>query len=99
MFSLLFLVLTVNHDLRGGTAPDPLVWSVGARPERRRLVHAVRDRFFFRLGRLVFGIRNGFLCLLVSVCAADVAHWPYTPGLLVKWVAFLWYSSLACCEC
>ena len=36
----------VNHDLSGGTAPDPLVWSVGARPKRRRLVHAVRDRAF-----------------------------------------------------
>ena len=34
----------VNHDGREGTAPDPLVWSAGARPKRRRLVHAVRDR-------------------------------------------------------
>ena len=24
-----------------------------------------------------------------AICADDVAHWPYTPGLLVKWVAFL----------
>ena len=23
------------------------------------------------------------------ICADDIAHWPYTPGLLVKWVAFL----------
>ena len=22
-------------------------------------------------------------------CAEDIAHWPYTPGLLVKWVSFL----------
>ena len=29
-----------------GTAPDPLVWSAGALPKRRRLVHAVRDRTF-----------------------------------------------------
>ena len=34
----------VTHD---GTAPDPLVWSAGAHPKRRRLVHAVRDRAFF----------------------------------------------------
>ena len=33
----------VNHDGRDGTAPDPLVWSAGALPKRRRLVHAVRD--------------------------------------------------------
>ena len=50
----------VNHDGREGTAPDPMVWSAGAHPKRRRLVHAVRDRAFFCLGRLVFGIRNTF---------------------------------------
>ena len=36
----------VNHDGGPGTAPDPLVWSAGAVPKRRRLVHAVRDRAF-----------------------------------------------------
>ena len=36
----------VNHVDGDGTAPDPLVWSVGAPPKRRRLVHAVRDRAF-----------------------------------------------------
>ena len=34
----------VNQDGGDGTAPDPLVWSAGAHPKRRRLVHAVRDR-------------------------------------------------------
>ena len=34
----------VNHDGRSGAAPDPLVWSAGARPERRRPLCAVRDR-------------------------------------------------------
>ena len=24
-----------------------------------------------------------------AICAEDVALWPYTPGLLVKWVSFL----------
>ena len=36
----------VNHDGTDGTAPDPLVWSAGSLPKRRRLVHAVRDRAF-----------------------------------------------------
>ena len=27
-------------------------------------------------------------CPVAAVNAEDVAHWPYTPGLLVKWVAF-----------
>ena len=37
----------VNHDGRDGTAPDPLVWSAGAPPKSRTLVHAVRDWAFF----------------------------------------------------
>ena len=24
-----------------------------------------------------------------AVCAEDIAHWPYTLGLLVEWVSFL----------
>ena len=33
----------VNHVDCEGTAPDPLVWSAGALPKRRRLVHAWRN--------------------------------------------------------
>ena len=36
----------VNHDGVAGTALDPMVWSVGGAPKRRRVVHAVRDRAF-----------------------------------------------------
>ena len=36
----------VNHDGRDGAARDPLFWSAGAPPKRRRLVHAVRDQAF-----------------------------------------------------
>ena len=58
----------VNHDGHSGTAPDPLVWSAGILHKRRRLVHAVRDRAFFCLGHLVFGILSGFrFQLLLSV--------------------------------
>ena len=59
----------VNHDGRDGTAPDPLVWSAGVLPKRRRLVHAVRDR--------------AFLPGPPGFCAEDIALWPKTPGLLV----------------
>ena len=53
----------VNHDGRDGTAPDPVVWSAGALPKSRRLAHAVRDRAFMP-GHLVFGTRDGSMCLL-----------------------------------
>ena len=36
----------VSHVDGAGTALDPLVWSAGAHPKRRRLVRAVRDRAF-----------------------------------------------------
>ena len=34
----------VNHDGVDGTAPDPLVWSAGALPKRRRLGREERGR-------------------------------------------------------
>ena len=78
----------VNHDGNEGTAPDPVVWSAGALPKRRRIVYAVRDLAMLPgppalwLGEWVAGP-------VVTVGVDDVAQWPYTPGLLVKWVAFL----------
>ena len=62
----------VNHDLSGGTAPDPLVWSVGARPKRRRLVHADRDRAFLP-GPPCIWSSDWVSMPADSVCAADVA--------------------------
>ena len=86
-FSLPFLVLVVNHDGGDGTAPDPLIWSAGALPKRRRLVHAVRDQAFLPGPP---GIRDSEWVNIPAsaICAEDIAHWPYTPGLLVKWVSF-----------
>ena len=78
----------VNHDGLGGTAPDPLVWSAGALRKRRRLVHAVRDRAFLP-GPPGIWHADWFQVPATAVCAEDVALWPYTPSLLVKWVSFL----------
>ena len=78
----------VNHDEFGGTAPDPMVWSAGSLPKRRRIVHAVRNLAMLPgppalwLGEWVAGPS-------VTFGAEDVAQWPYTTGLLVKWVSFL----------
>ena len=72
----------VNHDGRDGTAPDPLVWSAGAHPKKRRLVRAVRDRAFLP------GIWDSEWVNVPAsaICAEDITHWPFTTGLLVKWV-------------
>ena len=80
----------VNHDGRDGTAPDPLVWSTGAHPKRRRLVHAVRDRAFLP-GPPVFEIRNGSIfLLLLSVLRMLLSG----PTLLVFWLNGLPFLDL-----
>ena len=78
----------VNHDGRDGTAPDPLVWSAGAHQKRRRLVHVVRDPTFLP-GPPGIWDSEWVNVRASALCAEDIAHWPYTPGLLVKWVSFL----------
>ena len=78
----------VNHDGRDGTAPDPLVWSVGAHPKRGRLVHAVRHRAFLP-GPPGIWDSEWVNALASANCAEDPGPWPKTPGLLVKWVSFL----------
>ena len=78
----------VNHDGGIGTALDPLVWSTGALPKRRRLVHAVRDRAFL-LGPPALWDSEWVNIPASVISAADVALWPYTPGLLVEWFSFL----------
>ena len=78
----------VNHDGRDGTAPDPLVWFAVALHKRRRLVHAVRDRAFLP-GLPGIWCSEWFQIPAAVICAEDIALWPYTPGLLVKWVSFL----------
>ena len=83
-----FIAIVVNHDDLGGTAPDPLVWSAGALSKRRRLVHAVRDRAFLP-GPPGFWDSEWVNVPASAICAEDIAQWPYTPGLLVKWVAFV----------
>ena len=77
----------VNHDGSDSTALDPLAWFSGALPKRRRLVHAVRDGAMLPGQPAVW--EAGWISVPASVISAeDIAHWPYTVSLLVKWVAF-----------
>ena len=70
----------VNHDGSDGTAPDPLVWSAGALPKRRRLVHALRDRAMLP-GPLTVWVSELVAVLASAVSAEDVAR-----SLLVFWL-------------
>ena len=65
-----------------------MVWSAGARSERRRPLCPVRDRAFLP-GSPGFWDSDWVTVPSSIICADDIALWPYTPGLLVKWVTFL----------
>ena len=73
----------VSHDGEDGTAPYPLVWSAGAHPKRRRLVHAVRDRAFLP-GPPGFGIRSGLMFLLLLFVLRTLL---ICPILLDSWLS------------
>ena len=81
----------VNHDGVSGIALDPLVWSEGGAPKRRRVVHAVRDRPFF-LGFLGFGMESGALLLRLIFLVMILSY-----GLILL-VCLLkrWLFSLLC---
>ena len=70
----------VNHDGE--------YFSVGSVPERRKVVHAVRDRAFVPgpagiwCGKWVVLGASPFTC-------RDIELWPCSAGMFVKWVAFL----------
>ena len=84
----------VNHERGAGTAPDPLVWSAGALPKRRRLVRAVRDRAFLPGTAGIWDV-EWIALALAPVTADDVETWPCSVGILVKWVGFFGLAALA----
>ena len=57
-------------------------------PKRRRIVHAVRNLAML-FGPSALWLGEWVVGRAVAIGADDVARWPYTPGLLVKWVSFL----------
>ena len=91
--SLRFLIAiaraVVNHDGVAGPALDPLVWSAGGAPERRRVVHAVRDRAFLPGPAGIWDGEWGIVAA-THVTGHDIELWPYSVSMLVKWAVFLY---------
>ena len=80
----------VNHDNGTGTSLDPLVWSAGSAPKRRRV--AVRNRAFLP-GPPDLWVGSWISVAVTPISCRDIETWPFfSVGMLVKWVAFL--SSL-----
>ena len=78
-----------NHGDGTGTAIDPLVWSAGSAPKRRRV--AVRNRAFL-LGPPDLWVGSWISVAVTPISCRDIEVWPFSVGMLVKWVSFL--SSL-----
>ena len=96
-FFIAISMAVVDHVGGDGTALDPLVWSVGALPKRRRLVHAVRDHAFLPGPSSIW--EEWVTLASAPVTAAEVGAWPYSVGILVNWVAFSGFLTLACGRC
>ena len=76
----------VNQDDDAGTVLDPLVWSAGSAPKKRRV--AVRDWAFLpRPPDLWVG--SWITVAATPITCRDIEVWPDSVGMLVKWVAFL----------
>ena len=81
--------VSVNHDGRGGTAPDPLVWDQGGRQKARKL--AIR----INVDPASLPGPPGFLSgpwIQVDggrISVDDVAAWPYSVGILFRFASFL----------
>ena len=88
-FMIAIARVSVNHDGKGGTAPHPLVWDQGSKPQVRKLDIRVTEDLASLPGP------PGFLnCDWVQVHAghitdADIAAWPYSVGILVRFTSFL----------
>ena len=78
-----------NHDGGAGTSVDPLVWSAGGAPKRRRV--AVRNGAFLP-GPPDLGVGSCISVAVTPISCGDIEVWPFSVGMLVTWVAFL--SSL-----
>ena len=76
----------VNHGDGTGTALDPLVWSAGRAPKRRRV--AVRNRAFLP-GPPDLWVGSWVAVAVTPISYRDSEVWPFSVGMLVKWVAFL----------
>ena len=81
--------VTVNHDGRGGTAPDPLVWDQGGRKKTRRTDIRINVDLASLPGPLGFLSGPWRQVHWGSITGADIAAWPCSVGILIKFTAFL----------
>ena len=81
--------VSVNHDGKGGTAPDALVWDQGGLKKRRKIQVRVNVDLATPPGPPGFLQGSWMQVSGGNVTGADIAAWPYSVGLICNFVAFL----------
>ena len=81
--------VSVNHDGKGGTAPDPLVWDQGSKPKVRKLAIRVNVDLASLPGPAGFLNSSWVQVDSGRISGADVAAWPYSVGILIRFTSFL----------
>ena len=81
--------VSVNHDGKGGTAPDPLVWDQESRPKVRKLAIRVNVDLASLPGPPGF-LNNSWIQVPAGpISGTDIAAWPYSVGILCLFTSFL----------
>ena len=75
--------------VKGGTAPDPLVWDQGSRPKVRKLAIRVNVDLASLPGPPGFLNSSWVQVNAGHITGSDIAAWPYSVGILVKFTSFL----------
>ena len=80
--------VSVNHDGKGGTAPDPLVWDQGSRPKVRKIAIRVNVDLASLPGPLGFLNSSWIQVDAGCITGADIAAWPYSVSVLRRLLLF-----------
>ena len=88
-FMIAIARVSVNHDGKGGTAPHPLVWDQGSRPEVRKLAIRVNVDLASLPGPPGFLYSSWVQVDPGRITSADIAAWPYSVGIQIKFTSFL----------
>ena len=81
--------VSVNRDGKAGTAPDPLVWDQGSKPKVRMLGIRVNVDLASLPGPPGFLHSSWVQVDSGHIAGSDIAAWPYSVGILVKFTSFL----------
>ena len=88
-FMIAIARVSVNHDGKGGTAPDPLVWDQGSRPKVRKLAIRVNVDLASLPGPSGFLNSSWIQVGAGHITGSDIAAWPHSVGILVRFTSFL----------